>query len=96
MNTYQAISVNSSLPLDERMALVKEIIEPRLLAKWNRWRFHKPLLRVLAIAMAQFKKVDSELCVKVLGSIANIRSMPLETRVEIFNIYTALGTQVLS
>ncbi len=96
MHIYQALSVNSSLPLEERLALVNEILEPKLLAKWNRWRYFKPLLHVLSLAIANMKKVDSELCPKVLKSLAHIKSVPIETKVEVYKTYTALGEQVKS
>jgi hypothetical protein len=95
VNTYQALSVNTSLPMEERLSLINEILEPKLFARWNRWRYHKPLLHTLALSMAKLKKVDHELCAKVLKSIAHIKSVTVEVQVEVYNAYSALATQVL-
>src|SRR3990167_8145771 len=67
LNIMEALSINTSLPFDERVEIFKEAIEPRMTKKLTGLKFAPPLAHIVFKSCLGLKRVEGPVFEKVIA-----------------------------
>lgn len=94
MNILQALAVNKSLPLLEKHLLIQTTIEKKLIGKWNRIRFIKPIVHILVTSLNKLEYRDSGFFKKAILAELRMGNHSMENLIQTYELLHDLSKKV--